>query len=323
MRRVGCGVTFSICICTRDRPRLLQQALSSLASLDQPNSAWETLVVDNGSQPALSPSIADSYPALDLRVVAEPQAGLSRARNTAIEHAHGEGLIFIDDDVTVPKSWLKAYEHGFEQYPEAAFFGGPIRACMDDPASEGRLRALEAVMPGAVGLLNPQLPEGRLPRDSQVLPWGANVAFRRSALGARQFDLERGRRPAAPLGSGEETELIHALLGAGLHGVWLPLAKLNHHVGSERCTSRYLKEYTRGIGWLEGRRTALETNETAENWLRWAIRQRRSKRWARWATPPWAPLTDRWAVLREQSVIEGLIEGFEHGLMERERYSKR
>ncbi len=43
----------------------------------------------------------------------EPQPGLSRARNTAIEVASGNVMIWIDDDVQVEPDWLRAYEAAF------------------------------------------------------------------------------------------------------------------------------------------------------------------------------------------------------------------
>ena len=309
----------SICICTRDRPEPLKQALASLAAAESPGLEWEVLVVDNGSIPSLPASLADSFPSLDLRLIAEPRAGLSRARNTAMEQAGGEGMVFVDDDVTVPKRWVRAYALGFERYPDAVFFGGPILPRIANPAFEVRLRILEQLMPGAVGLLNPDLHEGPLSPGGEVLPWGANMAFRRAALGDLRFDLRRGRRPDARLASGEEIALMEDLRKTGAHGVWLPNARLDHHVGAERCTRRYLSGYARGIGWVGGRDEALKRRESPDGWRGWAAREHRLRRWAKWTTRPWASLNDRWAATRDLAVIEGLRDGFEETLRELEK----
>ena len=313
----------SICICTRDRPALLNQALASLADLESPGVQWEVLVVDNGSRPSLPALLGESFPGLALRVVAEPRGGLSCARNTAIAESRGEGLVFIDDDVTVPPAWLRAYALGFERYPDAAFFGGPILPRITEAAFEAKLRTIERVMPGVVSLLNPDQQEGPLPTDADILPWGANMAVRRSAVGDLRFNLRRGRRPEAPLASGEETELFQQLLAAGAHGVWLPAAGLDHNVEPQRCTGRYLKRYAHGIGWLVGRQEALERHESPDSWRGWVAGEHRSRWCAKWTTPPWAPLQDRWAALRDLATIEGMRAGFEETLKELERAPSR
>ena len=109
------------------------RALESLRRLEVPAGLdWDVLIIDNGSANAAKQE--RSLPGgLPLRVVKEPRAGLSHARNAALRLATGDLVIFIDDDVTVPPGWLAAYADGFSRHPDAAFFGGPIAArCMAD-----------------------------------------------------------------------------------------------------------------------------------------------------------------------------------------------
>ena len=49
------------------------------------------------------------------RYIHEPQAGLSHARNRAIRESRGAVIAFLDDDVLVPRTWLKELLQGFER----------------------------------------------------------------------------------------------------------------------------------------------------------------------------------------------------------------
>lgn len=77
--------------------RLLRRCLDSV--LAQTYSNWEAICVDDGS-PDTCPQILDEYAAMDKRfkVIHTTNGGLSAARNTALEHAEGEYIIFLDSD---------------------------------------------------------------------------------------------------------------------------------------------------------------------------------------------------------------------------------
>jgi CDP-glycerol glycerophosphotransferase len=69
---------------------------------------WEAVLVDDGSTDG-SHAIAEEFAAADrrLRVVQQANAGLSAARNTGIDAAGGEFLVFLDSDDMLPP---RAYE---------------------------------------------------------------------------------------------------------------------------------------------------------------------------------------------------------------------
>ena len=132
-------------------------------------------------------------------------------------------------------------------------------------------------MPGALSWLEPKLGEGVLTSDFPSLPWGANMAIRKSSLGGKTFDVRLGPRPDSPVDSCEETSLFHALLNSGVTGVWLPETGVDHHVGIERCSETYLRDYCRGVGGYEGRRKAAEGG-SGRWWVVWWVR-RTLRRW--------------------------------------------
>jgi CDP-glycerol glycerophosphotransferase len=84
----------------------LEPCLESLAA--QTHTDFEAILVDDGSTDA-SGSIAEAFAARDhrFRLVRQPNGGLSRARNTGIDHATGEFIAFLDSDDMLPPN---AYE---------------------------------------------------------------------------------------------------------------------------------------------------------------------------------------------------------------------
>lgn len=90
----------SVCLVHHERPRLLRQALDSLAAQDY--SAFEVVLVDDGSTSpealACLDQLAPQFAARGWTLVRQPNRYLGAARNTAAHHARGEFLLFMDDD---------------------------------------------------------------------------------------------------------------------------------------------------------------------------------------------------------------------------------
>ncbi|MEM7734185.1 MAG: glycosyltransferase [Deinococcota bacterium] len=84
----------TVVIPTYNRPERLVQALRSLQAQRDPN--WEAIVVDDGDGRGCEAACAFG----DSRVRALANAGKCQvdARNTAISHAHGEIIAWLDDD---------------------------------------------------------------------------------------------------------------------------------------------------------------------------------------------------------------------------------
>ena len=67
--------------------------------LAQTYTCWEMILIDDGSDDN-SPQICDDFVDKDkrIKVIHQPNKGLGAARNTGIEHANGNFLLFIDSD---------------------------------------------------------------------------------------------------------------------------------------------------------------------------------------------------------------------------------
>ncbi len=100
----------SVIVATRNRAHAITGCLDSIAaSLTKaaPLDA-EIVVVDNGSQDATSRVVeqwatGSTFP---VRLLVEPRAGLSVARNRALRAAQGELLVFTDDDCRLSKDYV-------------------------------------------------------------------------------------------------------------------------------------------------------------------------------------------------------------------------
>ena len=77
----------------------LRKCVDSLLAQDIPSSEYEIILVDDGGQDKC-PQICDDYAAVhkNIRVVHRENGGLSAARNSGIEVAQGEYLMFVDSD---------------------------------------------------------------------------------------------------------------------------------------------------------------------------------------------------------------------------------
>jgi GT2 family glycosyltransferase len=160
------------------------------------------------------------------------EQGLSGARNTGAAAAHGDLVVFLDDDAVPRSGWLAQLT---EPFSDPAVIGtGGIAA----PAWESAPPSwLPEEFHWVVGCSYRGLPQHR----AQIRnPIGANMAFRRSVIEqAGGFTDGIGRVGGTPLGC-EETEFsIRATRATGGRIMHEPLATVDHLVPEERVRLSY------------------------------------------------------------------------------------
>ena len=99
--------------------------------LKQTFSNYELLLVDDGS-PDRSGAICDEYALRDerIRVIHKANAGVSAARNDALDMARGEFITFIDsDDALSSETTLEANIMHFHQMPDVDIVQFPVSGC--------------------------------------------------------------------------------------------------------------------------------------------------------------------------------------------------
>lgn len=221
--------TASIIVPTRLRADYLGVALASIAPQAAAAGA-ELIVVDDGPD-RVTKATAERHGA---RYVAHAASrGLNAARNTGIDAAAADLLVFVDDDVDVQSGWLDALiaADGAAE-PAVGVLTGPIRARFEDH----RLRSCGREDP-------PITTQDHGPRDSDVPhAWGANMTVRRSAIErAGRFDETRELY-------GDEQEWQGRLLAAGGRIRYVAAAGLDHRRAGDDARLRALAAaaYRRG-----------------------------------------------------------------------------
>lgn len=260
--REASDATYSIVICTRNRRDVLTQCLNSIAREAEARAAnstaaleWDVWVIDNGSSDGTDQRVQEfqsDYP-LALHLVREERTGHSVARNRALRESRADVLVYLDDDATIHPGWFEAYERAFED-PEVIGAGGPVLPILPEGLPTWFHRGL---MEGDGGLTAkyhhgdaqldyaPRNSEGG--RGAAAHPRGCNMACRRELsleLGGFREDLGWGasRIPA------DETEFYQRLHQSGGRILYLPEAKIDHHLDAGRLEVRYLRRWYRGYG---------------------------------------------------------------------------
>jgi glycosyltransferase involved in cell wall biosynthesis len=238
-------VLISVAICTWNRATLLRRTLSEFERLRTPAGVeWELSVVNNHCTDDTDAVLASFARRLPVRVLHEPEPGLSFARNCAVRAASGNYIVWTDDDVLVDAEWLAAYAEAFARWPEAAVFGGRIDPWWETPPPAWLARVWPNVA-AAYGARD--FGDEPIPLSPTRLPFGANYAVRMAEQAAHPYDTALGLRPDSDM-PGEETSLVRALLDEGARGWWLPGARVRHYVRPEEMTERYLRRYAFAYG---------------------------------------------------------------------------
>lgn len=99
----------SVIIPTYNRLASLRVTLDGLTRQEYPASDFEVIVVSDGSTDGTDAFIQNYAAPFSLTLLAQSNAGPSRARNRGIDAAQGDVCVFLDDDVEPHPGWLAAH----------------------------------------------------------------------------------------------------------------------------------------------------------------------------------------------------------------------
>jgi GT2 family glycosyltransferase len=211
------GSSATIIIPTRGRPGYLAVTLASIQ--DQASRAGAQVIVVDDGRDTVTEQISAAHGAI-YRSLGSPR-GPNAARNAGIAAADSDLLIFLDDDIEAPATWLAAFLDAAERLPEVGVFTGPIRARL-----EGRQRRTC----GREGPSITHMDHGE--EDIDVLRgWSANLVIRRAAFATvGLFNEDRA------VGAGDEEEWEERYLEQGGRIRYIAAAGLDHRRSAKDAT---------------------------------------------------------------------------------------
>jgi glycosyltransferase involved in cell wall biosynthesis len=222
----------SVVVPTYNRARLLRRLLLQLAVQTVDPASYEVVVVDDGSSPPASDSLADLRPPYALTLLRQRNGGAAAARHAGIVSARGELIVVVDDDMQVGCDFLAQHLAAHRGGREVVL--GRIGA---DPA----LRAMPLFERWHANLLDRKaegLRSGTLQAKGNLL-FSGNASFRRADyLEVGGFDPH--------LGQSEDIELGLRLEKAGATFRFCEAARTMH--GSDHASLRKWRERARRYG---------------------------------------------------------------------------
>ena len=242
------------------RPAHLGDTIASICK--QTVSAWELIVVAQGSDPAMRAFVDRGHPDPRVRFLHLPKSGLSLARNAGIEAASHPVILFTDDDCEAKEDWVEVMAGCFAANPGVGLVSGAVVA---PPLPRLRIANCPFVHPGEVSYYPS--------RDNYAHPleWGwigANFGLRRDVYDrVGPFDTNLG--PGARFPVADDVDFGMRLEGADVAMLATPRSVIYHTWGTRyglRSTLRTSASYARGNGALAGKLTLAGDPRGAE-WL--------------------------------------------------------
>ncbi len=233
--------TVTVAICTHNRARDTAEAIESVLAQSYAPEAIEIVVVDNRSTDDTARVVARyaDQPGSRVRYLLENRLGLSVARNRAITEAEGTYILFLDDDAIAGREWVEQIVDVFERDPQIGCVGGKIEPRWETAEPDW----IPAEHRGVFTILDYSDQVVEMP--APAIPYGANVAFRRSVFEWMQPFREDLGRVGTSLLSSEESELI-ARLRERCKVYYTPHAPVEHKIAKERTTKKW---FLRRIFW--------------------------------------------------------------------------
>lgn len=227
----------SIVIPTFRRPEGIQIALESVLHQDSAGRLIEVVVADNdpaGGARNYVERVAKTAP-LPVIYTHIPKAGVSNARNGALDVARGRFIVFLDDDMEATEGWLKSLLRVSEVHQAGLVFGAVIASMPkpDDPFNAYMEPFFSRVLDKPEGLVNKYLGTG-----------GSMLDLTLCQIPNPPFDTSKNEI------GGEDDFLFAHLVETGTKVAWSPHSIAHEHVPASRATPKYL--WTRNFAFGQG-----------------------------------------------------------------------
>jgi glycosyltransferase involved in cell wall biosynthesis len=267
-----------------DIPRL-RRVLSGLRAQTIDASVWETLVVDNASEPAIDlTALSDAAP-INTRVIREAELGLTPARRRGFIEANGALCVLVDDDNVLDPDYLANVVRLFDQHADVDACGGKVIAEFERRPEEWHSEFMPLLALRDFGdeslITAPSRSADGLFSYPPSAPVGAGMALRRARAQAwaRSAEDAPRDRAGADLGSAGDNDIVFSILEGGGSVAYFPQLRLTHLIPSERLEAGYLERLNRGIqrSWMR-----VLSRHAANPWppiASWTVPLRKAKAW--------------------------------------------
>lgn len=276
------------------RAVFLDRMLAALRTQTFPAAEWELILIDNRSNPALSPELVSWHP--HGRVITAPILGLTHARIVGTEAALGDILVWVDDDNLLAPEYLETVIQLFTSVPSLGVAGGKSIPEYESPPPPWYAPGLAPIGCRDLGDIRKT---ARWEPDQKrfypdIAPIGAGMAILREALlhwiGLVKADPVRQRfgRTGTALTSGEDNDINLTLLANGWTLAYEPSLRLTHLIPARRLTLDYQRRIARATFHDFVRVLALHDIRPWPAIPRWTVPLRKLKAWLAlraWSSP--------------------------------------
>ena len=256
--------TMAVIIPNYGRPELLTRLLESIKRSEWPDSLIGIWVVENGVRGKTESIINNYKTSYPVHYIFYPEPSSSKARNEGVMASNADVCIFFDDDLTIKKQTLVAYEKAIKEHGLKSFYGGPLIPDYERIPEPWLIAYLPASAKGFY-----------FDKGQQFIaaPYflGGNHAVPVEALkqvGLYDFKCASGESNSGYLG--EETRLQEKLSKLGYRGICVHKAEVYHFVPKENCSYRWLLKRRFRAGMTEADKIKSES-VTVMGLPRWVI----------------------------------------------------
>jgi glycosyltransferase involved in cell wall biosynthesis len=232
------------------RPTVLARVLTALAAQTLSRKQWRTVIIDNGSTPAIAATQWTEYLS-DVEVVRENRLGLTHSRLAGLRAARSAAIVFVDDDNLLAPDYLERALEFLDLHPEVGVVGGRIVgefATVPPPWAEPHLGSLALRDLGTTEIISNH--RGAVTEYDYFAPFGAGMVIR-SAISAAYVsacaagDIGAVDRTGRQLGGCGDCEIVIVAWKSGYECAYVPRLKLTHVIPASRLTFLYLQRLAR------------------------------------------------------------------------------